>query len=295
MDKIRQKDGFHGERSVVLPQSVVKDMESHPLAAILHPTDVGFYPQALHHFRERTEPIAQHVLIYCTGGAGWYSVDGTRYAVGENEYFILPAGRPHAYGADETHPWTIYWVHFKGKLSTCFLPRTAGPLSVPPGHRSRISERHGLFDEMLATLEMGYSQENLLYACSLLYHYVATLRYLHTYRGVAPGSENDLVTATIHLMRENIEKRLTLEEMAHHAGYSPSHFSKLFSDRTGHAPLTYFNQLKVQQACRLLDFTHLRVNQICFKLGFDDPYYFSRLFRKVMGISPQAYRGTKRG
>lgn len=295
MNNIKIKDGFQGERSVVLPQSVIQEMENHPLSAILHPTDIGYYPQARYHFRERPEPIAQHVLIYCVGGAGWYSLDGKRYPVAENEYFVLPAGRPHAYGADEDAPWTIYWIHFKGKLSHCFLPPAGGPLCVPPGHRSRINDRCGLFDEMLSTLEMGYSLENLLYVCSLLFHYLSTLRCLHAYRAAVPGTESDLVTATVHLMRENIEQRLTLDQMARHAGYSTSHFSKLFSERTGYAPLAYFNQLKVQQACRLLDFTHLRVNQICFKLGFDDPYYFSRLFRKVMGLSPQAYKRTKKG
>ena len=96
-------------------------------------------------------------------------------------------------------------------------------------------------------------------------------------------------------MKENLEKRLTLADLAAHTGYSPSHFSVLFSKRTGYAPLTYFNQLKIQQACQLLDFTDMKINQICFKIGIEDTYYFSRLFSKVMGIPPREYKKQKKG
>ena len=111
---IRRKDGFNGERALVLPQSIVREMEENPIASMLHITDIGYYPKAWFHFRERTEPISQFVFIYCTEGAGWFKAEGREYAVKANQYFILPAGKPHAYGANEQSPWTIYWIHFKG-------------------------------------------------------------------------------------------------------------------------------------------------------------------------------------
>lgn len=63
-----------------------------------------------------------------------------------------------------------------------------------------------------------------------------------------------------------------------------------FKASTGHSPLAYFNLLKIQEACRLLDHTSMKLNQVCYKLRIDDPYYFSRLFKKIMGMSPRAYR-----
>lgn len=59
--------------------------------------------------------------------------------------------------------------------------------------------------------------------------------------------------------------------------------------------LSYFNQLKIQKACQLLDFTDMKVNQVCFKVGIEDNFYFSRLFRKIMGMSPLAYKQMKKG
>ena len=54
----------------------------------------------------------------------------------------------------------------------------------------------------------------------------------------------------------------------------------------------YFNRLKVNRACQLLGTTDLKVNQICTMVGIDDSYYFSRVFTKIVGVSPKKYRHT---
>lgn len=91
-------------------------------------------------------------------------------------------------------------------------------------------------------------------------------------------------------MEENVERQLTLQKIADYTGYSTSHFSMLFHKGTGHGPLNYFNMMKVKKACELLETTDMKINQICSKVGIDDAYYFSRLFSKTVGISPQKYR-----
>lgn len=89
---IKRKDGFSGERVLVLPQPIIREMEEDPISSILHITDIGYYPKAWHHFRERQEPITQFVFIYCIEGSGWYRTEGEEFQVTANQYFILPAG-----------------------------------------------------------------------------------------------------------------------------------------------------------------------------------------------------------
>jgi len=59
--------------------------------------------------------------------------------------------------------------------------------------------------------------------------------------------------------------------------------------------LSYFTQLKIRAACRLLDLSGKSVKAVALETGYSDPYYFSRVFKKVMGISPEKYRAIKKG
>lgn len=294
---IKLKDGFSGERALVLPQIIIKMMEEDPLVSMLHITDIGYYPKAQHHFRERKEPINQYVFIYCIDGKGFYRLGGEEHTVTENQYFILPAGIPHAYGADNSAPWTIYWIHFKGALAPYYAKGATHPMDIQPERHSRISNRMNIFEEIFHTLKSGYSNENLRYASSLFHYYLGSLRYIQQYRNANTDrtEDNDVIHAAIHSMKENIEKHVTLQDMATQVGYSPSHFSNLFKKQTGHTPLAYFNLLKIQQACFMLDTTDMKLNQICYKVGIEDPYYFSRLFSKIMGMSPEKYRKAQKG
>lgn len=291
---IRKKDGFQGEQVVVLPPAIVELEEQDDFCQGLFITDIGYYPKAEHHHRIREKGVGQYVLIYCVDGSGFYVVDGKRHEVKKNQYFILPIGKPHEYGSTEGHFWTVYWLHFCGKAAHVFAEGAATPQTINVTMQSRISERINIFDEILTTLHFGDSIEDLRYASSLLSHFLASMRYLGQFRRAKTGAEKDIVEQAIHYMRENIENRITMAEVLRYVGYSQSHFSTVFKKKTGMSPLSYFNRLKVEHACQLLKTTDLKVNMICYKVGIEDPLYFSRLFSKVMGMSPTDYRLKER-
>ena len=104
---IRQKDGFKGERQIVLPPVIVEMERKDPLVSSLYVTDIGYYPNATNHYRARKQPIDQYVLIYCVEGSGFYVLNDKEYQVEKNQFFILPANIPHIYGAREGGSWTI--------------------------------------------------------------------------------------------------------------------------------------------------------------------------------------------
>ena len=309
---IGKKDGFQGERTVILPPVIVEMEEQDLICKGLFITDIGYYPKAQHHRRVREKGVNQYVLIYCVDGSGFYVVDGKRYEVKKNQYFILPAFKPHEYGADEGKGWTIYWVHFSGIAASAYAEGAATPQSINVTMYSRIGDRINIFEEILTTLHFGEGIEDLRYATSLLCHFLASMRYLGQFRRAKAGAtmaktdgkQNaahssspfayegnlDIVEQAIHYMRENVENRITMEEVLRYVGYSQSHFSTVFKNKTGMSPLSYFNKLKVEHACHLLKTTDLKVNQICYKVGIEDSLYFSRLFSKVMGMSPTKYK-----
>ena len=300
MNNLKIKDGFKGERSLIMPEMILNLAKKDPVLRTLHITDIGYYPHATYHYRERTSPIDQYVLIYCVKGSGRYSVNGKPYEVKANQYFILPAMTPHAYASNNDDPWTIYWIHFRGELAGYYADGAEAPVTVTSNISSRIADRNEIFEDIFLTLSDGYTIENLRYTTSLLHFYLGSLRYLPLYRKfhkkVFENEEQTLTitNAALQYMEENIERQITLQDLAEYTGYSVSHFSSLFKSNTGHSPLSYFNLLKIKKACELLDTTDMKINQISCKVGIDDSYYFSRLFTKTVGISPKKYRESSK-
>lgn len=298
---VKKKDGFLGERSVVLPPMLVKMEEEDPLVRSLFITDIGHYPMAEHHYRIREKAINQYVLIYCIDGYGFYRLNSKTFTVSRNQYFILPAGIPHEYGAAEGKKWTIYWVHFRGEHAAIYAEGAQKPSDVKAALNSNIANRNNIFEEMLSTLYFSEGIEDLRYASSLLHYYLASLRYLRQYRRSVDGASHGnrpfntnksigVVDAAIHYMNENIERRITLQDILNYVGYSSTCFSTLFKKQTGCSPLSYFNRLKIDYACHMLKGTDMHINQICYKVGIEDSLYFSRLFSKIMGVPPSEYR-----
>ena len=107
--------------------------------------------------------------------------------------------------------------------------------------------------------------------------------------------DSDIIDATISLMRDSLDKKLSVEEMAATQNLSASHFSMLFRKATGMPPIDYFIHLKMQKACQLIYASNSKVKDIALSLGYDDPYYFSRVFRKNMGVAPEHYRLSSKG
>lgn len=290
---VKRKEGFTGQSSVNLPGSLLQDMAKDEVLSQLYLTDIGFYPKAASHYRERKEGTPEYVLIFCVAGKGWFNINQEKRQVSSGQFFILPPHRMHAYGADSDDPWSIYWVHFSGKQSESFALSDNEPSGITTLRENDL--RGILFEEIINLLSIGLSTENLSYSHFCLSHLLAMFRYYHIYDRGKNLIPRDACETAIVFMQSKVYHKLRLEDVAKTVNLSPSHFSALFRKRTNRAPMEYFIFLKIQRACHLLDTTTLRIKEVSSSLGFDDPYYFSRLFSKVMLTSPAEYRKKHKG
>jgi len=291
----RKKDGFDGQKAVVIPRPIlVKRCARNAIISPLYITDIGFYPKARFHYRERLSGADQHILIYCIEGRGQLKIKQKNYTIEPSEFFVIPAHIAHTYIADKDDPWTIYWIHFKGVSSNPIVELILKQLqNTHKGFVHYNEMRNQLFTQMYAHLERGYSSDNLLYANMCLWQYLTSFSFSEKFDDNGEPVTFDAIEHSIEYMRHHIDEALSLNTVAHAINLSPSHFSFLFKKETGFAPMEYFNHLKIQKACQFLLFTKLRIKEIANKLGIGDPYYFSRLFTKIMGLSPIEYREKK--
>ncbi len=292
MVKIRH--GFVGQRLVVYPIYVIEEALANPLSADLVVHSMGYFPRADGHYIERKNGCGEYILIYCVKGKGYYELKGEQYSVLENQFFVLPSDVPHRYWADCNEPWSIYWIHFKGKKAPPIYEQLRSINDIKISKQSRVSQRIEVFDELLNVMESETRESTVCYVNMAVNHLFATFLYVSEYQKAKYSTEKAVNTSFIslatHYMNENIEVQLTLGDMASNFGYSKSYFYRVFHRETGMSPVAYFQSIKVKRAAELLVNTNLRVNQVALKFGFEDPYYFSRLFKKVMGVAPSAYK-----
>ena len=287
----KKKEGFQGQKAIIIPKRILSaQCEKNEIISPLYITDIGYYPKAKFHYRERPHGADQHILIYCTEGKGSINVNNTVYNIQANDFFIIPSRSPHHYAANENEPWTIYWVHFKGNISRTVVSLTLEQLAGYKGFLNYNEDRIRLFNNMYDTLERGYKSDNLIYVNMSLWHYLTTFIFMDKHNISRESSGTHLIDKAIDFMSKRTEQVVNLDEFAKSINLSSSHFSSLFKKKTGFTPIEYFNHLKVQKACQYLLFSDLRIKEIAYKLGINDPYYFSRLFSKVMGLSPNEYR-----
>lgn len=287
------RDGFPGQRLVVLPRPVVTEwLENEPLLALL-PSDVGFFPQAQWHYVERRQGIAQLVLIYCRHGEGWLEIGPSRWRVQGGQAIAILPGIAHAYGANVNAPWTIYWVHMAGEKVAQVARLLGVDRSKPlfdPGHDPSLPP---LYEAIIAQLSRGYTPVMLLEASLLLARLVA--RLLPTQVKEDSSSASSRVERVLLSLEQNLSAHVCVADLAVQANMSPSHFSALFKRQTGFSVLDYFMRLKMQRAGYLLDSTTSPIKVIAAELGFDDPLYFSRSFRRIHNCSPSEYRAIQKG
>jgi AraC family transcriptional regulator, arabinose operon regulatory protein len=286
-------EGFAGQHLVVLPTAVRRQAERHPLLRGLLVTDAGVFPRAMAHYIERAKGAATTLLILCSAGRGWVRLPGQDLEVESGTLVWLPAGIPHAYGAADKAPWTIEWCHFTGEEVDAWrdllqLPAAGGAIGLgAEAAEIRLARAW-------ESLEHGYSVGNLVAASIALR---AALSTASAARREAHGtrSAEERVAASAAWMKEHLAQPVRLNELAAMAGVSVPHYSMLFRRQTGFAPIDWLIRLRVQRACQLLDTTRATVAEIGADVGFADPYYFTRCFRRVMGLPPTRYRQVPKG
>ncbi len=285
---LRRDKGFPGQKALHIPETVIRKQARNPLLRDILPTYTGNFPKALGHVMHRGA-IDEWIVIYCSDGRGWYETQGRRFLVEEGDVLFCFKGQAHGYGADDLKPWTIHWAHFIGEQVPNYLKLIGASKNAPVvqvGQRLRLI---ALFRDMIDTLEAGYSLQHLLQAASGFRQILSSMALARMYS--KPEEVGDLnVEGVITFMREALHGFLSLGEIAGQAHMSPSHFSRKFKAKTGYAPVEYFHRLKMQRACELLDTTHHSVGEVGDQLGYEDPYYFSRIFKKLVGRSPRTYR-----
>lgn len=237
--------------------------------------------------RGRTLPAMQILLIRKGRGVLETGLSG-QHRLSAGTCFVLFPGVWHRYRPDPETGWSEAWVELRGplvdRLVAANILHPAEPVHLLESSRTMdatfrqahalLRHRHAYFNPLLSAIGA-----QLL---ALLAGSVSDSR---------PATRIDTaVSRAQHLLAERLGERVLMPELAREIGVAYSYFRREFLRRTGYSPKSYFLQLKMDAARRLLDGTSHSLEEIAEQLGFSSAFHLSIAFKKVYKISPSEWR-----
>jgi AraC family transcriptional regulator of arabinose operon len=207
-------------------------------------------------------------------GSGYFYAD-TKYSISTGTAILVPPGLRHYEHADQKID--TVWMGFKATLpglsrnciyqlhSDRFIKKLVSFWDFSSHHFNRTgTELDGM---LLALIGLFFRELN---ECKQPFH--------------------DIAQQAVQFLNKNFNEHISMTGLAASLHCSEGHLFRKFKEFTGETPITYLNSIRIKQAAFYLKNTNLQINHIANLCGFDDPYYFSRIFHKVNGQSPKRYR-----
>jgi len=232
-------------------------------------------------------------FLYIHSGKGIYRVGEQTFHLGAGDGFLLSPDVVAYYRADDEDPWTYSWVAFDGLNAAHYLRRASLSAYRPIVRSPQPEAIEGCFRQIHDACKMNGSSDTRL--LSHLYGLMSILIETTQTGRPEPRSANaqDLyVKKAIEFVHINYSQTVTIAEMADWIGLERKYLSKLFKSSTGLSPQEYLIQYRLNKACELMKNASLSIGEIAGSVGYKDQLLFSKMFRKLKGVSPTEYRSS---
>jgi YesN/AraC family two-component response regulator len=273
-----------------IPVPLIEEQKANPLTSGLYFTEIGEIEVDGGTIWSSDKKLENNILVFCTKGSGIVMISGEQIPVSGDQFFIIPKGEVFKYYSVINENSKLLVVHFNGKNSALMGKGFSVVRNLIPSVNNLVANREMLFDEIFNNLSKGFHDENLEYVNFCFGHLLATFIYANKTSDDLAEESNPVIRRAIDFMNKSLHLKLSLNQISKEAGYSSTYFTTLFKKETNYSPLSYFSHLKIVKACEFLDYTRIKVKEISFSLGYTDPYYFTKDFKKKMGLSPRQYR-----
>ena len=295
-----------------IPVFLLKKLSKHRLTDGLYPISLGM-TQANDNYKLQQDANHCHTLIYCLSGSGELRYQDRKRTIKRGDLVIINPNMPFTFKIDKASKTVdkstqsekqltnretkasdniVYWINFTGSLAQDFAERLLMKMDSGKAHVGVLNNIVSDFDHLLALGARGYTATNVIHAVHILQQALSFLALQLRLTMFNNSSSFDL-EAVEALMRNSLHQELSLDTLAHYSQLSKFHFAKKFKELTDSSPIQHFINMKIQHACSQLDNSDIAIKDIASGLGYSDPYYFSRLFKKLVGISPKQYRDSR--
>lgn len=235
--------------------------------------------------------LLDHELVLITGGRGRITIENNVCALKHGMLLYLHPGLKHSMTSCSDNPMSFYGIHFCYAIANCFNNEWVCENSNEALPIKNISEvvAYPKIETIFKRINNCWNEKNLGFEM-ICRGALLEILYSVFHNSEDKYSSRLAAETLIAYINKNLNKKLTVEELARIVKLSPDYLSVQFKTITGFTIIQYINQCRIDKAKVLLFDSEMRIKDIATKVGFSDEFYFSKTFKKYEGISPRSFR-----
>ena len=256
-------------------------------------------------------------MWYLDRGSAYMLLDDSRISLSQGEFFLIPPGATHGLCGDNVNNFNIFIISFVCDspllydISSRIIPFTS---KMKEQFSEIVDETHNAFLIPIldkGTLEIterksgpfGSTQMVKNLTEVFLINLIRQQKGLYNKDKILGDSKlkTDISTSKKKILKdideyllEHICEKISITDICNTFNYSKTHISTIFKQEKGTTIIEHFTQMKIAKAKDLIRENELSLSQIATTLGFSSPGYFSKTFKKVVGLTPDEYKTSLR-
>ena len=236
--------------------------------------------------------LRDHYLIhYVVSGSGILRCNGQEYTVNAGMLFIIFPSQVASYQADNDNPWQYNWVGFNGADARRLVKMTGLSKDQPVWCSDTPDETSALLRGIADASDNTAAADAEM--VGRLYLFLAHLIKLNRNRSV-DDTHQTYVDNALRYIQYNYASNIGVADIARYVGISRSQLYRAFLQDFGVSPHAYLQTYRINEACSLLRDPAYSVAEVAGSVGFNDPLYFSRVFKSIKGTTPSDYQKKRK-
>ncbi|MBN2590884.1 MAG: AraC family transcriptional regulator [Sedimentisphaerales bacterium] len=230
-------------------------------------------------------------IEFVARGKGTVTLNNTEYDLYTGRIFSYGPGIAHVMSSEADDPLVKYFVDFIGSDA----PKMLSKFALAPGRVVQVSSPEvilQIFEDLIKNGQAD-SRYSLLLCKAILEQLI--LKIAET--SIVENSRTSAAFCTYQSIRDVIQKNYmnlrSLEQIAEECNIDSAYLCRLFKRFDKRSPYQYLMRLKMNFAAQRLLLPNSSVKEIAFELGFSDPFHFSRVFKRILGISPSTFKSLR--
>ena len=213
--------------------------------------------------------IDYYVIHYVIEGKGVLAINDKVYKIHKQQAFIIPPNTRYFYQSDEKEPWEYIWIDFDGSYAECLL-NLKSPVATIKSDNFQLVEKC-----------REYAGQEADYLAGLLFLIITDITKKPTI--------SNYVRAAKKYITSYYSQNIKIEEIAGTIGLDRKYLAKIFKNSTNKTMSDFLLEVRMRNAAGIISNGETSITAIASAVGFDDPLFFSRQFKKHFGVSPTEF------